>query len=120
MSKQYVYKPPFRRTITINTLCVVGIATCIMIKIAAEKAFQTLGIIDIDIQPSTADNPVGDRSRAPDIILLEGFGSRVDEIETSMPETMVIEIKDLANQDLLVETITNTLMDAGWLECLEE
>ena len=64
--EKYLMTPPFnRRPVTINTLCVVGACTCIMIKMAVEKAFKTLGIseLDIDVQPTVEDSPRGDRSR---------------------------------------------------------
>ena len=39
--EKYLLTPPFnRRPVTINTLCVVGACTCIMIKMAVEKAFK--------------------------------------------------------------------------------
>jgi len=60
--EKYLMTPPFnRRPVTINTLCVVGACTCIMIKMAVEKAFKTLGIseLDIDVQPTVEDSPRG-------------------------------------------------------------
>lgn len=115
MEKKYIFTPPFkRRPITINTLCVVGLCTCIMIKIATEKAFNSLGIYDIDVQPSVEDNPRGDRSTDPDICILEGL--RLEEIRHKMPNTILIELKDLANQTLIVEEIVKELTAAGWLK----
>lgn len=113
--KSYKFDPPFkRRPITINTLCVVGVCTCIMIKIATEKAFHALGIHDIDVMPSVEDNPRGDRAFDPDIVMLEGL--RIGELKSKMPKTIFIEIKDLANQQLIEDEIVKELTAAGWLK----
>ena len=120
MEKKYIFTPPFKRTIEVNTLCVVGVCTCIMIKMAAEKAFAALGIKDIDVQPSVEDNPRGERSRDPDVIVIEGSGMRVEELQEKLPRTIFVEMKDLAKQDLFLEDLTKALTDAGWLTVIEE
>ena len=115
MDKKYIVDPPFsRRPVTINTLCVVGVCTCILIKIAVEKTFKALGFTDIDVAPSVEDNPRGSRSVDPDICFLEGL--RLEEIQSRMPNTLLVEIKDLGNHESVMEETIKVLSEAGWLK----
>ena len=81
MDKQFVWDPPFKgkRPLTVNTCCVVGVCTCIMIKIAVEKVLDGLGVDDYDVRPSVEDNPRGDRSKDPELMFIEG--TSIEEIK---------------------------------------
>ena len=116
--KEYVFKPPFNRTLTINTCCVVGVCTCIMMKITVEKVFKNLGITDIDIQPALESNPLGDRSKAPDIIMMEPL--RIEEIKERYPDVVFVVVEDLAKVDKIQEEVVKELTKAGWLEVIEK
>lgn len=85
-------------------------------KNGGEKAFKTLGIseLDIDVQPTVEDSPRGDRSRDPDIIVTVGL--RANDFREMMPNTIVIEIRDLAKQDQIVREIRDALVEVGWLK----
>lgn|GEM_PF-1384481 len=115
---KYIYNPPFKRTTTINTLCVVGVCTCIMIKMATEKVFKSMGITDIDVQAATESNPMGDRYKEPDIIMVEGI--RIDELQEKYPKTIMIMVEDLAKVDKIKDEVVKKLTDAGWLQIVDE
>jgi len=111
MEKKYEYL--YGRTLTANTLCVVGVCTCLMMKLAVEKAFEDLGITDYDVQPANEDNPMGSRDQMPELIFCES--TRIEEVRNKAPESLVIEIKDLSNEEQLKEDIVSEFITKGWL-----
>lgn len=109
----YQVKYPNGMCISANTLCVVGVCTCLMMKMAVEKAFDAIGITNYDIMPATEDNPFGNRDTAPDVIFCEPL--RIDEVRLKVPNSLVIEIEDIANHEKIKETIVNNFLNKGWL-----
>ena len=79
-----------------------------------ETAEQLCDELDIDVQPTVEDSPRGDRSRDPDIIVTVGL--RANDFREMMPNTIVIEIRDLAKQDQIVREIRDALVEVGWLK----
>lgn len=115
---KYEWNIPVDGTVTVNTLCVVGLCTCIMIKMAVEKIFDDIGLEEYDVAPATESNPVGDRMQNPNVIVAEGI--RLDELQAKLPETLFIHVEDLANTELLKTEIVNVFTNAGWLRISEE
>lgn len=113
MEINYVFSPPFSRPLTANTLCVVGVCTCIMMKIAVEKVFMSLGIIDANVEPATEDNPFGSRGMPPDVIFCEPL--RLGEIQERMPGSITVAVEDITNQNAIREAIVDAFTKAGWL-----
>ena len=79
-----------------------------------ETAEQLCDELDIDVQPTVEDSPRGDRSRDPDIIVTVGL--RANDFREMMPNTIVIEIRDMAKQDQIVREIRDALVEVGWLK----
>ena len=115
MENKYEYV--LERTLTANTLCVVGVCTCLMMKLAVEKVFTELGITDYDVQPANEDNPMGSRSEMPELIFCESL--RIDDVRSRAPGSLVIEIKDLSNEENLKERIVKEFTARGWLRRVE-
>lgn len=113
MEKRYQYAFPYARPLTANTLCIVGVCTCLLMKMAVERVFQTLGITDYNVEPATEDNPMGSRDCAPDVIFCEAL--RMDELRQRVPEALVIEVKDIADQERIRQEIIRAFLSKGWL-----
>lgn len=111
MENKYEYV--LDKTLTANTLCVVGVCTCLMMKLAVEKVFDELGITDYDVQPANEDNPMGSRNEMPELIFCESL--RIDEVKSKAPDSLVIEIRDLSNEEDLKESIIKAFTTQGWL-----
>ena len=94
--EKYLMTPPFnRRPVTINTLCVVGACTCIMIKMAVEKAFKTLGISELDIDVHEQIRAViekkyrnlsDEKVKRRAVAALQRLGYRWDDIKSVLSE----------------------------------
>lgn len=115
MENRYEYV--LERTLTANTLCVVGVCTCLMMKLAVEKVFAELGITDYDIQPANEDNPMGSRSEMPELIFCESL--RIDDVRSRAPGSVVIEVKDLSDENSLKDSIIKEFTALGWLRSVE-
>lgn len=113
MASNYTYQFPYNRQLTANTLCIVGVCTCIMMKMAVEAVFDSLGITDYSVEPATEDNPLGSRGIVPDVIFCEAL--RLEEIKSRIPGPMIIEVKDVANRELIKEEVIKAFSEAGWL-----
>lgn len=111
MGKQYHFSFP-RGKLTANTLCVVGVCTCLLMKMAVERAFRSLGIENFDVEPATEDNPMGSRAQAPDVIFCEPL--RSEEIRGRMPTSLVIEVRDIADPEGIAESVLRAFTEAGW------
>lgn len=110
---QYLWKDPFNRSLKVSTCCVVGVGTCILLKIAVQKIFDKLGV-SADIEPTTEGNPSGSFVGSPDVIVMEGL--RLEEIKERNPNSMIIEINDLGNMNEIEMNIVKEFRKAGWID----
>lgn len=110
---KYIWLDPFKRPLKVTTCCVVGVGTCILLKIAVRRVFDQLGI-PADIEPSVEGAPGGTFPGWPDVIFLGGL--QAEEIQIKMPKSLLIEIKNLGYTEKIKADIIKAFIKVGWLK----